>query len=99
MAFVETFSLYLLHDLPWKAADAEVKKIFEELWGLLRDGVLYFMRYEDGQHTWDRILDAQKSLLQYGKRAEQVWNLLGSMHTLHHTQTTVMHADSCLNQH
>lgn len=72
MAFTETFSLFLLHDLPWTAADATVRAVFEELWGHLRLGVLYFMRFEPGQHTWARILAAQEELLAYGKRAEEV---------------------------
>lgn len=83
MAFADTFSPFLLHSLPWKAADEPVKKVFIELWGLLRDGVLYFMRYEEGQHTEERIMAAQKSLLQYGKRAEEVWTL----HEHAHVQT------------
>lgn len=72
MAFLETFSLYLLHDLPWKPEDREVRNKFERLWGHLRTGCLYFMRFVPGQHTWERILAAQEALLAYGKLAEEV---------------------------
>lgn len=75
MAFLETFSLYLLHDLPWKPEDREVRLEFEKLWGHLRKGCLYFMRFVPGEHTWERILAAQRELLAYGKRAEEVRHL------------------------
>lgn len=72
MAFTETFSLFVLHDLPWREEDSHLRQVFERLWSLLRTGVLYFMRFEEGQHTPDRILNAQKSLLEYGALAEKV---------------------------
>lgn len=72
LAFTETFSLYLLHELDWRGEDLEVKSVFEEMWGLLRTGVLYFLRYEEKQHTERRIVEAQQCLLQYGRRAEEV---------------------------
>lgn len=72
MAFTETFSLFLLHDLPWQPEEHHIQTVFEEMWGHLRAGVLYFMRYEEGQHTVDGILAAQKELLKYAKLAEKV---------------------------
>lgn len=72
MAFLETFSLYLLHDLPWKPGEKEVRMKFERLWGHLRKGCLHFMRFVPGQHTWERVLQAQEELLAYGKLAEEV---------------------------
>ena len=72
MAFTETFSLYLLHDLPWQEGEEDIKDMFEKQWALLREGVLYFMRFEEGQHTSERILAAQKALVDYGKIAEEV---------------------------
>ena len=72
MAFAETFSLFLLHDLPWTDEDDEIREVFEDMWSNLRGALLYFMRYEEGQHTLPRILDAQKQLMAYGKRAEEV---------------------------
>lgn len=76
MAFVETFSLYLLHDLPWEEDEQDVRDLFEEMWGLLRPACLYFMRFEDGQHTEDRILAAQDLLLHYGRLIERVCSRL-----------------------
>lgn len=72
MAFVDTFSLYVLHDLPWEEDEGEIRDLFEEMWTLLRAPCLYFMQFEEGQHTDDRILAAQKSLIDYGRRAEEV---------------------------
>lgn len=72
LAFTETFSLFLLHDLPWKAKESRLQKLFEEQWTLLRSSVLYFMKYQEGQHTKERILTAQKDLLKYGELAEKV---------------------------
>lgn len=72
MAFLETFSLFLLHDLPWKREDKEVRLHFERLWGHLRKGCLHFMRFVPGQHSWEHILTAQSELLAYGKLAEEV---------------------------
>lgn len=51
---------------------ARIRKTFEEMWALLRSSVLYFMRYEDCQHTEDRIMQAQSDLLRYGAIAEKV---------------------------
>lgn len=72
LAFTETFSLFLLHDLDWEDDEADVKLVFEDMWTRLRQGVLYFLRFEEGQHTSDRILEAQNCFLEYGKIAERV---------------------------
>lgn len=72
MAFVETFSLYILHDLPWADDEDDIRDLFERMWGLLRQACLYFMRYEEGQHTDGRIMEAQRQLLDYGKLVEEV---------------------------
>lgn len=72
MAFVETFSLYLLHDLPWGDDEDDIRHLFEDMWGLLRPACLYFMRYEEGQHTEERIMAAQHLLIDYGKLVEEV---------------------------
>ena len=72
MVFTETFSLYLLHDLPWQEGEKDIRDMFEKQWALLREGVLYFTRFEEGQHTSERILAAQKALVDNGKIAEEV---------------------------
>lgn len=72
MAFTDTFSMHILHDLPWDDDEYHIRDLFEELWGLLRHACLYFMRFEEGQHTPAKILQAQKWLIEYGKRVEEV---------------------------
>lgn len=74
MAFVETFSLFVLHDLPWAedGSEDDIREVFESMWRDLRHGVMYFMRYDEGQHTPERILAAQNSLMSYAKQAEEV---------------------------
>ena len=72
--FADAFSPHLLRGLPWGNTPDEVRvrTVFEESWALLRQGVLYFMRFQEGQHTDEQITDAQKCLLQYGRLAEEV---------------------------
>ena len=72
LAFVETFSTYLLHELPWKVADIHVRDMFFQQWEHLRLGTLYFLRYHEGQHTEERIRSAQQHLLDYGCLVEKV---------------------------
>ena len=74
LSFTEAHCLTLLRDLPWRSEDLTTQDIFEKMWSLLRRAVLYFLKYVDGQHTDDRILDAQKLLLEYGRMAEEVCN-------------------------
>lgn len=75
LAFTETFSNSVLVDLPWKAEEHDVRVLFEKQWALLRQCVLYFLKYHDGQHTEERILQAQKDMLEYGRLAEEVCDL------------------------
>lgn len=72
LAFTETFSLSLLEGLTWPPGSQAAKEAFTEQWSLLRPAVLYFMKYKDGQHAPERILQAQKWLLDYGKSVEKV---------------------------
>ena len=73
LAFTETFSLYLLHDLEWQPDQDGIRQVFEEMWSNLRAGTLYFLRYEEGQHTAHRIRAAQEALTKYGALAEQTF--------------------------
>ena len=72
LAFTETFSNSVLCDLPWKAEEKDAKELFEKQWALLRQFVLYFLKYHEGEHTEERILQAQKDVLEYGRLAEEV---------------------------
>ena len=76
LAFTETFSMFLLHDLPWKRKHLHLKKVFDEQWSLLLSSVLYFMKWHAGQHTEERLVQAQKDLLEYGRLVEQVLVIL-----------------------
>lgn len=75
MAFADTFSLAVLEDLEWPPGSAEAKEVFEHQWSLLRPALVYFMKYKDGQHTEERIREAQEWLMAYGRSAEQVREL------------------------
>jgi hypothetical protein len=81
MAFLETFSPYILLQLPWPTTGQgpAVQAEFEAQWGHLRAGCLYFLRYHDGQHTKDRIDEAGDHLLSYAKLAEKVRLMRGVM--------------------
>lgn len=72
--FVDAFSPHVLRDLPWDEdpEQAPVRQTFEDMWYSLRQAVLYFMKFHEGQHTPELILEAQEHLLQYGKLAEAV---------------------------
>ena len=72
MAFTDTFSLSVLQGLQWPAGTEPAQARFEEMWSLLRPATLFFMKFQDGQHTEARILQAQGWLIQYGKIAEEV---------------------------
>ena len=72
LAFIETYSPYLLFDLPWKVEDAGVQAVFEEQWGLLREGSLYVLRYHEGQHTSERMERARGLFEKYAVSVQQV---------------------------
>ena len=70
--FMEVFGPYLFHNLEWPKGMEEVKAEFYKQWVLLRKGVLFVMRYHDGQHTPQRIQEARLALAQYGEAVEKV---------------------------
>lgn len=72
LAFVETFSPLIVHNLPWSAEDAEICTVFEEQWTHLRTACLYFLRYREGQHTDEQLQAAAEAALQYAISAEKV---------------------------
>lgn len=72
MDFLTVFSPALLHDLPWQPQDAHLQDAFETMWGDLRKGCLFFVRYTDGQHTEEQILAAQNHLRAYGAKSQEV---------------------------
>jgi hypothetical protein len=74
LAFIETFSLYLFHDLPWPRGQewAEVGREFKLQWDLLRPAMLLFLRLEEAQHSDKQIDRHGEMFLAYGERVETV---------------------------
>lgn len=90
--FADAFSPHVLHDLPWGDSPDEqrVREVFETMWASLRFAVLYFMKFNEGQHTSERILEAQEALLEYGRLAEEV-----RLRPLHVGSVDVLHPFCC----
>lgn len=82
MAFTDTFSLAVLDELQWPHGTEGSKALFEEQWSLLRPAILYFMKFSEGQHTEERIRQAQDWLLAYGRSAEEVLHLIQVVYSL-----------------
>lgn len=95
MAFTDTFSLAILNKLPWKPAEKEKKNLFEAMWGLLREGTLYFLKFEPGQHTEERLRRAQTSLLLYGALAEKVRTAQSASWDIHMCALVITSAAVC----
>jgi hypothetical protein len=78
LVWTDTVSAFALHDV-------EMPEALERMWGHLRSSVLYFLRYRQGQHTQEHINRAQDELLQYGRLAQETWNmeelLTNNLHT------------------
>jgi hypothetical protein len=72
LAFVETFSPWLFYKLPWKKEDEETKISFEEQWKVLRQAILYAIRYAPGQHLSARITQCRQDFLEYGRLIQKV---------------------------
>jgi hypothetical protein len=71
--FVDTFSAYVLFQLPWKADDADRQQAFELQWSALRQAVRYVLRYAQGQHNAERIDKCRRYFFKYARLVEQVW--------------------------
>ena len=64
--------------------DANVHPKLLEMWGHLRTAVVYFMRYQEGQHSDELINEAQDALLKYAQLVEATWNYKElATHNLH----------------
>ena len=72
MTFVETFSPYILHGLPWRPEHQHIQEVFERQWGLLRRIVLFCLRHHEGQHTPARLDQVQAHLDSYGASITEV---------------------------
>lgn len=73
MAWTETYCLFALLNLPRdRNQNSDVLRRFCEMWKHLRAGALFFLRYDDGQHTDAHIAEAHEHLKAYAVLAEQV---------------------------
>jgi hypothetical protein len=45
------------------------------MWGQVRNGVPYILRYQPGQHTTEHINGAQDELLEYAHLVQKAWNM------------------------
>jgi hypothetical protein len=63
----------------------EMPEVLLRMWGHLRAAVLYFLRYQQGQHNAEAIDNAQDELLRYGRLVQRTWNmeelLTNNLHT------------------
>ena len=64
LAWTDTLAPYALHGVG-------IQPEIMEMWGDLRSGVEYFMRYLEGQHKQVHLDDAQNSLLRYAIAVEK----------------------------
>jgi hypothetical protein len=71
-SFVETWSAYILYDLPWKPEDSRIQDVFEGQWSRLRRGLLAIFRDSGCNHTDERIDKFKVLLEEYAESAEAV---------------------------
>jgi hypothetical protein len=68
LAWTDTVSAFVLHDVG-------MPEVLLHMWGHPHAVVLYFQRYQQGQHSHDHVDRAQKELLQYGHLVQRTWNM------------------------
>jgi hypothetical protein len=68
LVWTDTVSAFALHGV-------DMPKVLLRMWGHLRAAVLYFMRFQPNQHQPKYIDAAQDELLQYGRLAQETWNM------------------------
>jgi hypothetical protein len=68
LVWTDTVSAFALHDV-------EMPEVLLRMWGHLRAAVLYFLRYQQGQHSQDHVDRAQNELLRYGHLVQRTWNM------------------------
>jgi hypothetical protein len=68
LVWTDTVSAFALHGV-------EMPTVLLRMWGHLRAAVLHFMRFQPNQHQPKYIDAAQDELLQYGRLAQETWNM------------------------
>lgn len=72
--FVETFSPYVLHDLPWKPEDKSLQDSFSSMWTHLRRSILICLRplnAGEGGHA-AAVAEVKDQLQKYAWLAQKV---------------------------
>jgi len=72
MTFVETTSPFVLHDLPWRPDEQDIRVMFEKQWGHLRPAVLFCLRHHPGQHTARFLRKTRQHFEKYAFLVEHV---------------------------
>jgi hypothetical protein len=53
--FLETYSWFVLHGLPWQQADADIREAFEQQWFHLVHGCLLAIRWPAANASFKRV--------------------------------------------
>lgn len=72
LSFSETWSTFVLYDLPWRADEGDLRDEFLGQWEALRLGALHFLLFDRGQHTAEHIEAAATHLRAYAAMAQKV---------------------------
>jgi hypothetical protein len=68
LTWTDTVSAFALHD-------AGVHPTILKMWGHLRASIVFFMRYQHGQHSEEHIQSARDELLAYSRLVTETWNM------------------------
>ena len=74
-ATFEDLTTWLVCVAPTVMNDVGLHPDLLRMWDHLSRGLLYFLRYSEGQHTPNQILTAQNHLLRYAVLAETAWTV------------------------
>jgi hypothetical protein len=68
LVWTDTVSVFALHDV-------QMPDVLQQMWGHLRQAVLYFLRFRQNQHQPKHLDEAQDELLRYGCLVQSTWNM------------------------
>lgn len=76
---------------PWVLLDVGIDDRILEMWTHLRNGLMYHLRYHPGQHTPERIAQAQLELLKYATLVEEAFGHAKKALVTHQLHVVVVH--------
>lgn len=76
---------------PYVLLDSGVDERIMDMWHELRTGLLYFLRYQPGQHTEAAIDDAQNHLLRYAALVERNYGIARKALVTHQLHVVCVH--------